>query len=760
MKKKKTNYLICTLILLFAAFTGKAIPQAGSYYNAINPSSPTFVTDLKARVRSPYTRVSYNNFDETNVANFASFAYPGGGRAVYCVYSNYLYVYSGVFGWGKMSREHTWCHSWMPTNPAESYEEYSDQHHLFPTHQDSANGVRSNHPLGMVSTVLQTFIEGKYGRDAQGNLVYEPRNEQKGNSARALLYMTLKYDDINGNDWDFNWLNNVRLPSINEGPQSLELLLQWNKQDPPDEAEVSRNNYIQSIQGNRNPFVDHPEYADHINFYTMTYKSDTPLADEPSNHLTGFMVQSVTENSIALSWTDALAGLQSPQGYLLLANRTGSFQTPTDGASVSADNDLSDGSAAVYIDYSAANTASFSGLTPGTAYYFKMYSFNGDNSACNYKTDGTVPYLTCSTAGTSSGMTDLIISEYVEGSSNNKYLEISNYTGGTVSLSGYSVRVYANGSTTPTNIALNSVSLASGATYVIANSSASAWTGTPQQSTGSLNFNGDDAVALAKNGVNIDIIGKIGEDPGTQWGTGAVATLDHTLRRKASVTHGDNNGSDAFDPAAEWDGFSIDNVSGLGQHTPLPVELVSFSASAGEGQVTLRWRTATEINNYGFEVMRTEASHSGISSVNWQTAGFVRGSGTSNTEHTYSFTDRPERAGRYAYRLKQIDNDGTFSYSESSAVEFSMPEGYYLAQNFPNPFNPSTDISYGMAKDGVVSLKVYDVTGRLISTVDEGYRAAGNHRVSFDAAGLSSGVYFCRLSVNGYFSVKKMVLGR
>ncbi|MEZ4691194.1 MAG: hypothetical protein R3A12_13935 [Ignavibacteria bacterium] len=135
--------------------------QAGTYYNSISTTSSTFVSDLKSRIRSPYTRVSYDNFDNTNIANFASYNNGNGTRSVICVYSGYEYVYIPPFSWGVMSREHTYAHSWMPTFLSTSNDQYSDQYQLFPTHQNNANGRRSNHPLGEVQNVTYQFLEGK-----------------------------------------------------------------------------------------------------------------------------------------------------------------------------------------------------------------------------------------------------------------------------------------------------------------------------------------------------------------------------------------------------------------------------------------------------------------------------------------------------------------------------------------------------------------------------------------------------------------------
>lgn len=164
--------------------------------------------------------------------------------------------------------------------------------------------------------------------------------------------------------------------------------------------------------------------------------------------------------------------------------------------------------------------------------------------------------------------TDLFFSEYVEGSSNNKYLEIFNGTGAAINLADYQVRLYSNGSSSPTTSTTLSGTLNNGGVIVLKNGSATIYSGTTV-TVAAVNFNGDDAIALFKisTSTNVDVFGQIGTDPGTAWTNGGVTTLDKTLRRKPSICGGDTNGSDAFNPSAQWDQFSIDVVSGLGAHT-------------------------------------------------------------------------------------------------------------------------------------------------------------------------------------------------
>ncbi len=181
---------------------------------------------------------------------------------------------------------------------------------------------------------------------------------------------------------------------------------------------------------------------------------------------------------------------------------------------------------------------------------------------------GIVPFVAAAPTA-SAAPTELFISEYVEGSSFNKAVEIYNGTGSSVDLAaaGYSLRYYSNGSATATNVALTGT-VASGDVFVFAHSSAAApILAAADQTSGLGLWNGDDAIALAKSGNTIDVLGQIGVDPGTEWGSGLTSTADNTLRRKASVIVGDTNGGDAFDPSVQWDGYAVDTFDGLGSHT-------------------------------------------------------------------------------------------------------------------------------------------------------------------------------------------------
>ena len=194
----------------------------------------------------------------------------------------------------------------------------------------------------------------------------------------------------------------------------------------------------------------------------------------------------------------------------------------------------------------------------------------------------------------------------------------------------------------------------------------------------------------------------------------------------------------------------------------IPVELTSFKAKVSNGAVILNWTTATEINNQMFEIERR------LEESQFVTIGFVEGNGTTTETQTYSYLDNTVEIGTYYYRLKQIDFDGSFEYSDEIEVEVSGPLTFALEQNYPNPFNPSTSIRYAISSKQFVTLKVYDVLGNEVAILVNEEKAAGSYEISFSAIGgsasggdaynLSSGIYFYKLQAGSFVVTKKMIL--
>lgn len=238
--------------------------QPSTYYNGINTGSASFVTDLTNLIATHQVQF-YSNYGGSMVSNFFARDTTGDQRVVTCRYSGDQFVYTEPFAWGYMSREHSYCHSWMPSYPSTSGDEYNDYFNLYPVNQNDANAIRSNYPLGEVVNATYTFMSCKYGQDLNGHTVFEPRDEQKGNSARSIFYMATCY-----NTATVNWgLPNPISASIAYG-QDQNVLKRWSYQDPPDNEEIARNDYIDSLQHNRNPFIDSLQYACFIDFSNMT----------------------------------------------------------------------------------------------------------------------------------------------------------------------------------------------------------------------------------------------------------------------------------------------------------------------------------------------------------------------------------------------------------------------------------------------------------------------------------------------------------
>lgn len=192
-------------------------------------------------------------------------------------------------------------------------------------------------------------------------------------------------------------------------------------------------------------------------------------------------------------------------------------------------------------------------------------------------------------------------------------------------------------------------------------------------------------------------------------------------------------------------------------NNPVPVELISFIAAQANGGIDLAWTTASETNNAGFEIERS------IDNAMFVKIGFVHGFGTSTQKHEYFFSDNEANASKYYYRLKQLDLDGTFSYSQVVEIDAGLPSKFNLYQNYPNPFNPSTAINFDLPVDAQVNISVYNTIGEIVAVIANSNYAAGRHTVQFDGSNLASTVYLFKLHAvksdgSSYVSSKKMML--
>jgi len=282
-------------------------------------------------------------------------------------------------------------------------------------------------------------------------------------------------------------------------------------------------------------------------------------------------------------------------------------------------------------------------------------------------------------------------------------------------------------------------------------------------------------------GITIQI-GVVGQ-PGPHVNLGNTENADTTDDGR-NIISGNVQGSDVYDlynNTAEtvyaqnndwevYDSLSIENhiyhfmddtTLGLVIFIPfsgsIPVELISFTAEYFNDEVVLNWQTATETNNQGFEIERSQMSNDN-GQMDWLNLSFVEGRGTTTEMTDYNYKDKITNPGNYVYRLKQIDFDGTISFSNEIEIDATGPKDFTLYQNYPNPFNPSTTIKFALPADSKVKINVYNSIGQMVKTLVDGELGSGYHEVNFDASRLASGVYLYQLQAGEYISIRKMVL--
>lgn len=410
----------------------------------------------------------------------------------------------------------------------------SDAHFIPPT-DGKVNGMRADYPHGNVAVASWTSQNGsKLGTSAVSGYtgtVFEPNAAFKGDIARMYFYFATRYENTVAG-YSFSMFNGTSNQVFTTAFKDM--LLAWHAADPVSAREIARNNAIYARQGNRNPYIDNPNYVNQI----WGSIADTTAPSVP----TGLIASSITQTGCSLSWTASTDNI-GVTGYNIYQGTT--LKTTVTGTS-----------------------AAISGLTAGTTYSF---SVKAKDAAGNLSASSTAINVTTTTA--TSSITELYLSEYLEGSSNNKALEITNATGASISLSAYSIKKQTNGAGSWSTGLTLSGTLANNAKFVIVNSSiASACyaTSTANLSTAAteMAFNGNDAIGLFKNGTLIDIIGIFN-------GGTADFSIDETLRRKTTVTVPKTT----FNKTTDWDVLGLDTCSGLGSRNAGNTDVNSNSVS-------------------------------------------------------------------------------------------------------------------------------------------------------------------------------------
>jgi len=265
--------------------SGAALP--GNYYTGIDTANANFPTALGTLINN-HQQVFYSNYKSTIIDNFYTRDTTGEEKVVNCEYSGQFVLFTPPFDFTplNMSREHATASSWMPTFGAQGHEDryaYSDQHNLRLANQNDVNAPRSNFPFDEIVNQTGSFQLAKFGTDANSKKVFEPRDDIKGDVARSIMYMLTAYNRLPNSGFGqpsiAAWsLDSLVIPGTFPAPdeklstrQKQAILRKWNLQDPPSPFERARNEFVQDEQNNRNPFIDHPEWACYIDFNTMRY---------------------------------------------------------------------------------------------------------------------------------------------------------------------------------------------------------------------------------------------------------------------------------------------------------------------------------------------------------------------------------------------------------------------------------------------------------------------------------------------------------
>lgn len=567
---KRINFLLaCIMIVNLGIYT--QIP-AGYYHFAKDKKKD----ELKTALHQHGTPLKVLNYGSELGATWQGFFYTDqrADGSIYDMYSPIVRSFSGYSSVSGMHIEHSLPKSWWGAHENNAYK---DLHHLFPS-DGPINSSKNNFPLGEVGDTwlsnngMSKVGQSIFSQDYTGNS-FEPANEYKGDFARAYLYMSTIYQDLAAL-WNSPMMQNNTYPVWR--PWAKELLLKWHAQDPVSQKEIDRNEVVYSFQGNRNPFIDYPTLANHI------WGPDTLVAFPFPNETEGFIVVprrgffvdfgiSMLNNQKTVNIPIVGVNIGSTLSFSLKQNTDFELSTSTmtaadvsNGASLAVifkannpgtrlDTLIVSGGGMIsnmFIPLRGLASADFIALPPTNATPVGgKLQWMEDPNANSY-------LLNVYTGEQKAG--DLIISSYIEGSSWNKAIEIYNGTGQTINLADYTLRKQSNGEgdfATPYRLSGN---LAHNSTLLIAHISATeALKNIANALTDSvLQFNGNDAVALYRKGIMVDIVGHANAGSVIFWGE------DLSLHRKQNITH-----PNAVYNTTEWQVFGIDYFAGLKSHT-------------------------------------------------------------------------------------------------------------------------------------------------------------------------------------------------
>lgn len=606
------------------------------------------------------------------------------------------------------NREHSWPKSWAN----ESYPMYTDIFHLYPV-QSLANSYRNNNPYGEVESATYTSPNGSKLGSARTGLgysgtVFEPVDAYKGDLARTYFYMSTRYYTEDAS-WDVS-------PMANKSELenwAVDMLLNWHDLDPVSQKELDRNEAIYVLQGNRNPFIDHPEYVDLI-WNLQSSGFEAPEARSAGN---------IETYAFTANWQ----GVSEAEGYKLYVSESSAFATHIEGyGPKDVGNNLSE---------------TVSGLSASTIYYYrvKAYKYGEETGYSRIITVKTAP----PTGWVDS--TKIFFSEYIEGNNYNKAVEIYNNTGSDVDLGKVQLKLYSNGASTPSQSMTLSGALSFSEVFVAAHKDAyiDILNVTDMTNSSVINFNGNDYVEMYYNNALIDVIGYYGKDD--------YSINDVTLMRRSNIFQG----STEFD-IADWDIYPLNTLNYLGSHeidhdTPLAISLTDFKATYNDGLVLLEWATASEIENAFFQIFRND-----------EFLVSIEAAGTTSAPQKYEYIDSSVQPGQsYSYVLTDVTYDGRKVSHYNHMQNIRIPgnrENIRIGKIYPNPGNPDMSLPLQIDAAADITLTLFDLGGRKQKSIKRSVNAAGQYEIPLNLKNLNSGMYLLRIESGAFNTVRKVIL--
>jgi len=629
-----------------------------------------------------------------------------------------------------------------------------------------------------VESAVTTFASGEWSSTATTN--YEsasPGSHTSNYPAGAVNNPTSLSASVQSTaQIDLSWTDNTAADNV---------LLAWNSTStfgtPTNGQTYSADDAISGggtvLQYNATESYSHSSLTGNTAYYYKAWSYDgstyssgattdaTTLKIEPTNHPTSLSAAS-SYQSIQITWTDAVAGSQAPDGYLILGETVASITDPSDGTAESDDTDAAGNAVAKNVTHGSGGSYTFNSLTASTTWYFEVFPYTNSGTDIDYKLNGTIP-----TANATTGVAPVFVineihadpdatngdanGDAIVSTSNDEFVEIVNRSGYSVDISNWVISDGFRDRHTVTN----GTTIGNGVALIVFGG------GTPTNISGIAQTASSGGLGLNNAGDDVTLKDSEG---------GIIVTYSYG-------SEGDDNQSIARNPDYTGDFVKHSTITGNAvlfspgktnaTDSSLPVELSSFAANtARSNEITLTWVTESEIENLGFILDRRDAeseSQEWIQIASYQTNSAMVGQGSSSERTEYSYIDEAIEPGMvYEYRLADVSYQGAFEYhtmtvlATTSALE--LPSEYTLHQNYPNPFNPSTTISYSLPEQSNVKLTFFDIQGREIMTLQDASQIPGSYEVQWngmDQQGnhVSTGVYFARLQAGAYSKTIKML---